>query len=36
MFRKLMIAAAFCASLAAQGAAVSGPVPYVKASDNPV
>ncbi len=36
MFRKLMITAAFCTSLAAQGATVFGPVPYVKALDNPV
>lgn len=36
MYKKLMIAAALCASFAAQGAAVSGPVPYLQASDNPV
>lgn len=36
MYKKLMIAAACCASFAAQGATVSGPVPYLKASDSPV
>lgn len=36
MYRKLIIAAAFCASFAAQGATVSGPVPYLQVSDNPV
>ncbi|HRD98876.1 MAG TPA: hypothetical protein PLA97_21065, partial [Rubrivivax sp.] len=36
MYKKLIIATALCASFAAQGATVSGPVPYLKASDIPV
>jgi hypothetical protein len=36
MYKKLIIAVACCASFAAQGATVFGPVPYLKATDNPV